>query len=212
MIMNWSRSCQNSLDGYEARTMATIDLKSKEVNIKIVYYGTGLGGKTTNLKYIYKQLAPTTRGELISLATETERTLFFDFLPLDLGKVRDFTVRLSLYTVPGQEEYNASRRLILCGVDGIIFVADSDRMKEQENISSFDNMQENLASYGLEARALPLVLQYNKRDLSTAMSVDRMEKSCNRFNSPSFESVASEGLGVFSTLKANCRLVLNRLQ
>lgn len=192
--------------------MATLNFKEKEINLKLVYYGTGLGGKTTNLKYIHKSLSPTTRGELISLATETERTLFFDFLPLDLGKIRDFSVRLSLYTVPGQEEYNASRRLILNGVDGIIFVADSDRLREQENVLSMINMRENLACYGLDIKDVALVLQYNKRDLSTAMPLERLERTCNLYHSPSFEAVASDGLGVFSTLKATCRLVLNRLQ
>ncbi len=193
-------------------TMSIINLQTKEINIKIVYYGTGLGCKTTNLKYIYSQLSPITRRDLISLATETERTLFFDFMALDLGKVKEFDVKLSLYTVPGQVEYNASRKLILNGVDGIIFVADSDVMKEQENIESQINMLENLAAYGLTIDKMPLVLQYNKRDLSTAMAIDRMEKKCNLFDVPSFEAIASQGSGVFSTLKAVCRQVLNRLQ
>jgi signal recognition particle receptor subunit beta len=192
--------------------MSIVNLQTREVSIKIVYYGTGLGGKTTNLKYIYSQVSAVTRGELISLATETERTLFFDFLPLDLGKVRDFSVRLSLYTVPGQVEYNASRKLILNGADGIIFVADSDVLKEHENAASLANMRENLAEYGLQLHQVPLVMQYNKRDLSTAMSVDRMEAVCNQMRVPSFEAIAQEGHGVFSTLKTVCRLTLNRLQ
>jgi mutual gliding-motility protein MglA len=192
--------------------MSYVNLQTREVSIKIVYYGTGLGGKTTNLKYIYSQVSPVSRGELISLETETERTLFFDFLPLDLGKVRDFSVRLSLYTVPGQVEYNASRKLILNGVDGIIFVADSDVWKEQENAASLANMRENLAEYGLKLQDVPLVMQYNKRDLSTAMSVDRMETVCNQMGVPSFEAIAHEGHGVFSTLKTVCRLTLGRLQ
>lgn len=192
--------------------MSIVNLQSKEVCIKIVYYGTGLGGKTTNLKYIHSQLAPVTRGDLISLNTETERTLFFDFLPLDLGKIQDFAIRLSLYTVPGQVEYNASRKLILNGADGIIFVADSDMFKEHENAASLTNMRENLAEYGLSLKDVPIVLQYNKRDLSTAMSVERMENVCNQWGVPSFEAIAPEGRGVFSTLKAVCRLTLNRLQ
>lgn len=192
--------------------MALINIETKEINIKIVYYGTGLGGKTTNLKYIYSQLALETRGEMISLATETERTLYFDFLPLDLGKVRDFSVRLSIYTVPGQVEYNFSRKLILNGADGIIFVADSDKFKERDNQESLENMQENLAEYGLTMQQLPLVLQYNKRDLATAMPLDRLEAACNRIGVPSFEAIASDGRGVFSTLKGVCRIVLNRLQ
>jgi signal recognition particle receptor subunit beta len=192
--------------------MALVNYAAREINCKIVYYGTGLGGKTTNLKYIHSQLAPTTRGELISLATETERTLFFDFLPLDLGSVQGFKTRFSLYTVPGQVEYNASRKLILNGVDGIIFVADSDVMRSKENIESLQNMIENLAEYSLTLDNIPWVLQYNKRDLANAMPIERMEKECNIRGVPSFEAVASEGLGVFATLKAISKLILNRLQ
>ncbi|HEY9793880.1 MAG TPA: GTPase domain-containing protein [Candidatus Obscuribacterales bacterium] len=192
--------------------MALVNYAAREINCKIVYYGTGLGGKTTNLKYIHSQLAPTTRGELISLATETERTLFFDFLPLDLGSVQGFKTRFSLYTVPGQVEYNASRKLILNGVDGIIFVADSDVMRSKENIESLQNMVENLAEYNLTLDNIPWVLQYNKRDLANAMPIERMERECNIRGVPSFEAVASEGLGVFATLKAISKLILNRLQ
>jgi signal recognition particle receptor subunit beta len=192
--------------------MALVNYAAREINCKIVYYGTGLGGKTTNLKYIHSQLAPTTRGELISLATETERTLFFDFLPLDLGSVQGFKTRFSLYTVPGQVEYNASRKLILNGVDGIIFVADSDAMRSKENVESLQNMIENLAEYSLTLDNIPWVLQYNKRDLASAMPIERMEKELNIRGVPSFEAVASEGLGVFATLKAISKLILNRLQ
>lgn len=192
--------------------MALVNYAMREINCKIVYYGTGLGGKTTNLKYIHSQLAPSTRGELISLATETERTLFFDFLPLDLGSVQGFKTRFSLYTVPGQVEYNASRKLILNGVDGIIFVADSDVMRSKENAESLQNMIDNLAEYNLTLDNIPWVLQYNKRDLANAMSIERMEKDLNIRGVPSFEAVASEGLGVFATLKAISKLILNRLQ
>ncbi|MBI1269329.1 MAG: GTPase domain-containing protein [Cyanobacteriota/Melainabacteria group bacterium] len=192
--------------------MALVNYAAREINCKIVYYGTGLGGKTTNLKYIHSQLAPTTRGELISLATETERTLFFDFLPLDLGSVQGFKTRFSLYTVPGQVEYNASRKLILNGVDGIIFVADSDVMRSKDNIDSLQNMIENLAEYSLTLDNIPWVLQYNKRDLANAMPIERMERELNQRQIPSFEAVASEGLGVFATLKAISKLILNRLQ
>ena len=192
--------------------MALVNYAAREINCKIVYYGTGLGGKTTNLKYIHGQLAPTTRGELISLATETERTLFFDFLPLDLGSVQGFKTRFSLYTVPGQVEYNASRNLILNGVDGIIFVADSDVMRAKDNVESLQNMIENLAEYNYTLDSIPWVLQYNKRDLANAMSIERMEKDMNNRGVPSFEAVASEGLGVFATLKAISKLILNRLQ
>ena len=192
--------------------MALVNYAAREINCKIVYYGTGLGGKTTNLKYIHSQLAPTTRGELISLATETERTLFFDFLPLDLGSVQGFKTRFSLYTVPGQVEYNASRKLILNGVDGIIFVADSDVMRSKDNIDSLQNMIENLAEYSLTLDNIPWVLQYNKRSLANAMPIERMERELNQRQIPSFEAVASEGLGVFATLKAISKLILNRLQ
>ena len=192
--------------------MALVNYAAREINCKIVYYGTGLGGKTTNLKYIHGQLAPTTRGELISLATETERTLFFDFLPLDLGSVQGFKTRFSLYTVPGQVEYNASRKLILNGVDGIIFVADSDVMRAKDNVESLQNMIENLAEYNYTLDSIPWVLQYNKRDLANAMSIERMEKDMNNRGVPSFEAVASEGMGVFATLKAISKLILNRLQ
>ncbi len=192
--------------------MALVNYAAREINCKIVYYGTGLGGKTTNLKYIHSQLAPTTRGELISLATETERTLFFDFLPLDLGSVQGFKTRFSLYTVPGQVEYNASRKLILNGVDGIIFVADSDPMRSKENVESLTNMIDNLREYNLTLDNIPWVLQYNKRDLAGAMPIERLEKECNERGVPSFEAVASEGLGVFATLKAISKLILNRLQ
>lgn len=192
--------------------MAILNLPDKEINLKIVYYGTGLGGKTTNLRYIHNQLSPACRGDMISLATETERTLFFDYMALDLGTVQGFTVRISLYTVPGQVEYNSSRKLILNGVDGIIFVADSDSVRAGENIESLINMQENLAEYGVTLQSVPWVLQYNKRDLSTAMPIDRLEKDCNIYNVPSFEAIASDGWGVFATLKAVAKLVLNRLQ
>jgi signal recognition particle receptor subunit beta len=192
--------------------MALVNYAAREINCKIVYYGTGLGGKTTNLKYIHSQLAPNTRGELISLATETERTLFFDFLPLDLGSVQGFKTRFSLYTVPGQVEYNASRKLILNGVDGIIFVADSDVMRSRDNVESLQNMIENLAEYSLTLDNIPWVLQYNKRDLANALPIERLEKELNIRGVPSFEAVASEGLGVFATLKAISKLILNRLQ
>lgn len=191
--------------------MALINYASREINCKLVYYGTGLGGKTTNLEYVYKQLAPGIRGEMISLATETERTLFFDFLPLDLGSVQGFKTKFSLYTVPGQVEYNASRKLILNGVDGIVFVADSQQEKMAENIESMRNMEENLSEYGLTLEQVPFVLQYNKRDLVNVSSFDELEAALNGRGVPSFEAVAVEGSGVFATLKAVSKAVLNRL-
>ncbi|MBM3258626.1 MAG: GTPase domain-containing protein [Candidatus Sericytochromatia bacterium] len=191
--------------------MALINYASREINCKLVFYGTGLGGKTTNLEYIFKQLAPGIRGEMISLATETERTLFFDFLPLDLGSVQGFKTKFSLYTVPGQVEYNASRKLILNGVDGIVFVADSQVEKMAENIESLRNMEENLAEYGLTLDSVPFVLQYNKRDMPNVSSFEELEAALNQRGVPSFEAVAVEGSGVFATLKAISKSVLNRL-
>ncbi|MBU6429338.1 MAG: GTPase domain-containing protein [Cyanobacteria bacterium REEB65] len=191
--------------------MALINYASREINCKLVYYGTGLGGKTTNLEYVYKQLAPGIRGEMISLATETERTLFFDFLPIDLGSVQGFKTKFSLYTVPGQVEYNASRKLILNGVDGIVFVADSQREKMAENIESLRNMEENLSEYGLTLESVPYVLQYNKRDLANVSSFEELESALNGRAVPAFEAVAIEGSGVFATLKAVSKAVLNRL-
>jgi len=185
---------------------------NRQINCKIVYYGTGLGGKTANLKYIYSQLAPTVRGDFVSLATETERTLFFDYFGLDLGQVLGFKTRFSMYTVPGQVEYNASRKLILNGADGIVFVGDSDILRRQENIASLQNMIENLACYELSLHTVPWVLQYNKRDLSNAMDLRMMEADLNYMGVPSFEAIASQGQGVFTTLKQVSKLILNRLQ
>ena len=191
--------------------MALINYASREINCKIVFYGTGLGGKTTNLEYIHKQLNPSIRGEMISLNIENERTLFFDFLPLDLGSVQGFRTKFSLYTVPGQVEYNASRKLVLNGADGIVFVADSSPSKMEENVASLKNMEENLAEYGLSLNSIPWVLQYNKRDLPDAMPMDVLDKSLNKRGVPAFEAVAYEGRGVFATLKAISKEILNRL-
>lgn len=192
--------------------MALINYASREINCKIVFYGTGLGGKTTNLEYIHKQLNPSIRGEMISLNTENERTLFFDFLPLDLGSVQGFKTKFSLYTVPGQVEYNASRKLILNGADGIVFVADSQLSKMGENEESLQNMIENLAEYGLTLQGVPWVLQYNKRDMPEAAPVEVLEAKLNPYGVPFFEAVAVEGRGVFATLKAISKEVLNRLR
>lgn len=192
--------------------MALLNIHTKEIACKIVYYGTGLGGKTTNLKYIYSQLSPVARTEMISLATETERTLFFDYMGLDLGQVQGFKTKFSLYTVPGQVEYNASRKLLLNGVDGIIFVADSERIRQKENMDSIQNMKENMLAVGIMPESIPIVLQYNKRDLTHVLSIDELERDLNPNNIPSFEAVASDGLGVFATLRQMSKLVLNRLQ
>lgn len=191
--------------------MALINYATREVNCKLVYYGTGLGGKTTNLEFIHKQVPPHIRGEMVNLATPTERTLYFDFLSLDLGSVQGFKTRFALYTVPGQVEYNASRKLILNGVDGIVFVADSQREKWDENIESLKNMEENLAEYGLSLDDVPVVLQYNKRDLPTAVPVEELHRALNPRGLPEFQAVAFQGTGVFDTLKALSKAVLARL-
>ncbi|HEX7089257.1 MAG TPA: GTPase domain-containing protein [Longimicrobiales bacterium] len=191
--------------------MSMINYASREINCKLVYYGPGLGGKTTNLEYIFNKVKPETRGKLISLATETERTLFFDFLPVDLGTIRGFNTRFHLYTVPGQVYYNASRRLILKGVDGVVFVGDSQAERMDANIASLQNLYENLSDYGYDPQRLPIVLQYNKRDLPNIVSVEEMRAELNPDGLPEFEAVAIKGIGVFDTLKAVSKLVLKSL-
>lgn len=191
--------------------MSMINYASREINCKIVYYGPGLCGKTTNLEYVYEKVNPETRGKLISLATEAERTLFFDFLPVDLGSIRGFKTRFHLYTVPGQVYYNASRRLILKGVDGVVFVADSAAERMDANIASLQNLYENLAEYGFDPTKVPLVVQYNKRDLPNAVPVEELRAQVNPMGVPDFEAVAIKGTGVFDTLKAVSKLVINAL-
>ena len=191
--------------------MSMINYASREINCKIVYYGPGLGGKTTNLEYVYEKVAPSTRGKLISLATESERTLFFDFLPVDLGTIRGFKTRFHLYTVPGQVYYNASRKLILKGVDGVVFVADSHPARLDANLESMDNLYQNLAEHDFDLRTLPFVIQYNKRDLPDALPVDRLAAALNPTGVPSFEAVATRGAGVFDTLKAISKQVIKSL-
>ncbi len=191
--------------------MSMINYASREINCKLVYYGPGLGGKTTNLEYVYGKVNPETRGKLISLATEQERTLFFDFLPVDLGAIRGFKTRFHLYTVPGQVYYNASRRLILKGVDGIVFVADSQAERMDANIAAMENLYENLADYGYDAAQIPIVLQWNKRDLPNAVPVGELNAQLNPGDVPAFEAVAVRGDGVFDTLRAVSKLVLKSL-
>jgi signal recognition particle receptor subunit beta len=191
--------------------MSMINYASREINCKIVYYGPGLCGKTTNLEYVYEKVSPNTRGKLISLATETERTLFFDFLPVDLGAIRGFKTRFHLYTVPGQVYYNASRKLILKGVDGVVFVADSQVERLDANIESMHNLYENLAEYGLDLREIPFIIQYNKRDLPNTSSLQELEAQLNPNKVPHFEAVATRGIGVFDTLKAVSKLVIKSL-
>lgn len=188
-----------------------INYASREINCKIVYYGPGLGGKTTNLEYIHEKVASDTRGKLVSLATESERTLFFDFLPVDLGTVRGFKTRFHLYTVPGQVYYNASRKLILKGVDGVIFVADSQPERLDANVEAMYNLYENLAEYSLDPREMPFAIQYNKRDLPRAVSVEDLNANLNPSVAPSFEAVATRGIGVFDTLKAVSKQVVKSL-
>ena len=193
--------------------MTFINYASREINCKIVYYGPGLCGKTTNLQFIYEKTNPNAKGKLISLATETDRTLFFDFLPLELGNVRGFKTRFYLYTVPGQVFYDASRKLILKGVDGVIFVADSQRERMDANVESLRNLEQNLKAQGYEIRSLPYVLQLNKRDLPSALPVEEMKAKLGLNNEPVLEAIAAsdEGIGVFDTLKAVAKLVLQDL-
>ena len=188
--------------------MSFINYSSREINCKIVYYGPGLGGKTTNLQFIYDKMSPDTKGKLISLATETERTLFFDFLPLALGDIRGFKTRFQLYTVPGQVFYDASRKLILRGVDGVVFVADSQIERMDANIESIENLKINLKENGYDFDKIPLVIQYNKRDLPNAADMQEMKATLNPKNAPDFEGVATKGIAVFETLKAIAKIVL----
>ncbi len=191
--------------------MSFINYASREINCKIVYYGPGLGGKTTNLQFIYAKTNPSNKGQLISLATETDRTLFFDFLPLDLGTVRGFRTRFHLYTVPGQVFYDASRKLILKGVDGVVFVADSQEARMDANVESLENLKVNLRENGFDLMTIPYVLQFNKRDLPTAVPVETMHRLLNVKGEQEFEAVAPTGVGVFETLKAVAKLVLQEL-
>ncbi len=188
--------------------MSFVNYSSREINCKIVYYGPGLCGKTTNLQYIHKRMDPDSRGKMISLATETERTLFFDFLPLSMGEVRGFKTRFHLYTVPGQVFYDASRRLILRGVDGVVFCADSQLTRMDANVESLENLRINLREQGYDPERIPLVMQYNKRDVNGVASVSELHALLNYRNVPEFESSALTGVGVFETLKAIIKLVL----
>ena len=192
--------------------MSFINYSSREINCKIVYYGPGLCGKTTNLQWIYKKTNPDSKGKMISLATETERTLFFDFLPLALGEIRGFKTRFHLYTVPGQVFYDASRKLILKGVDGVVFVADSQIERMEANIESVENLRLNLAEQGYDLDKVPYVVQYNKRDLPNVVPVDEMRRALNPRIVPDFESCAADGTGVFDTLKAIAKQVIMELK
>jgi hypothetical protein len=188
--------------------MTYVNYAAKEINVKIVYYGPGLGGKTTNLQHIYERTAPDLKGKLITLATETDRTLFFDFMPLDVGEIKGFKVRLHLYTVPGQVFYNASRKLILKGVDGVIMVCDSQRERMDANIESIRNLEQNLRENGYNLVDLPYVLQLNKRDLPNIVSVEEMKAHLVIKSEPVIEAVGTQGVGVFATLKTISKLTL----
>ncbi len=192
--------------------MSFINYMAREINCKIVYYGPGLCGKTTNLQHIYERTNPDAKGKMISLATETERTLFFDFLPLSLGEIRGFKTRFHLYTVPGQVFYDASRKLILKGVDGVIFVADSQFERLEANQESLDNLRDNLAEQGYDLSKLPFVIQYNKRDLPNVVDLPELRETLNPMGVPDFEANARTGEGVFETLKAVSKLVLTELK
>lgn len=191
--------------------MVVVSYSGKEINAKLVYYGPGLCGKTTNLEYVYDSIPSTHRGKMVSMKTRTERTLFFDFLPVDLGELGGFKTRFLLYTVPGQVYYNATRKLVLRGVDAVVFVADSARGKMNENIESLENLRENLREYGLDLATMPWVLQYNKRDLPDVYTVEELNKALNSTNVPWFEGVATNGTGVFETLKGVSRILLEKL-
>ncbi|MBN1652538.1 MAG: GTPase [Deltaproteobacteria bacterium] len=191
--------------------MSIINPLSKEISAKIVFYGPGLSGKTTTLKYIYSSVRPDRRGDLVSLATETDRTIFFDFLPLHVEQVHGMGVRIQLYTVPGQVFYAATRKLVLNGADGVVFVADSQTACRDANLESLDDLQDNLASIGLEIESFPLVFQYNKQDLDNILSVEEMSSLLNRVGAPEFRSSAIKGIGVLPTLKTITRLVIHSL-
>jgi len=192
--------------------LSFINFAAREINCKIVYYGAGLGGKTTNLQYVFDKTTDKSKGKMISLATETDRTLFFDFLPLDLGTVRGFKTRFHLYTVPGQVFYDASRKLILRGVDGVVFVADSQEERMDANVEALENLKDNLKEHGYDFGKIPYVLQLNKRDLPTALPVDNLKKELQKRGEPVLEAVAYQGTGVFETLKEVARQVLVELK
>lgn len=192
--------------------MSFINFPAREINCKLVYYGPGLGGKTANLQWIYENTGQGQKGKMISLATETDRTLFFDFLPLDLGTVRGFKTRFHLYTVPGQVFYEASRKLILKGADGVVFVADSQEERMDANLETLENLQENLRDHGLDFNTIPYVLQLNKRDLPNVLPIDELKKHLQARGEPITEGVAITGQGVFETLKEVAKLVLAELR
>lgn len=192
--------------------MSSVNLYTKEISLKIVYYGPGLGGKTSSLQYIHRAIKPDARGQLVSLSTGVDRTLYFDFLPVKLPKLRGYTVRVQLYTVPGQVHYNSTRKLVLTGADGIVFVADSQRPRREANVESFQNLGDNLREQGLSLERMPHLLQYNKRDMPDLLSVQELDAALNPFRAPTFETSATKGVGVFEALKSITTLVLSDLR
>lgn len=192
--------------------MAVIDVKTRQVHCKLVYYGTGLGGKTTNLRYIHKKTNPKQRGQLLSLETESERTLFFDFFPMAAGKLMGFDLRLTFYTVPGQSFYNLTRKTILKDVDGVVFVSDSDPDRQEANVDSYLNLQENLAEMKIELAKFPHVIQYNKRDLPEVTPLEQMRREINLWGVPDFDAVAIKGGGVFETLREITKLATSSVK
>jgi signal recognition particle receptor subunit beta len=191
--------------------MANFNYAKKELNLKIVYYGTSLGGKTTNLRSIYARLSSDRKGQMMSLATDLDQTIFFDFLPIDVGEIKGWKLRFHLYTVPGQVYYNASRRLVLRNVDGLVFVVDSQRERFEENIESMYNLQDNLRTYDLILKDIPMILQYNKRDLPNIIEISELQEQLNCENCEYFESVAIRNIGIFETLKRICQLTIMSL-
>ncbi|MCB9060464.1 MAG: GTPase domain-containing protein [Halobacteriovoraceae bacterium] len=192
--------------------MSFVNYHTKEINCKIVYYGPGLCGKTTNIQYVYQKTSGDNKGKMITLNTENERTLFFDFLPLELGEIRGFNTRFHLYTVPGQVFYEASRKLILRGVDGIVFVADSQVERMEANLESLKGLEKNLSEQGYSMTTIPIVMQWNKRDLPNVSSVDDLSSQLNRWKFSEYEASATRGNGVFETLKGISKLVLMNLR
>ena len=192
--------------------MAVFNYARREIDAKIVYYGPGICGKTTNLQYIHQHMKPDQRGKMVSLATDEDRTLFFDFLPIELQSVRGFKTRFHLYTVPGQVFYGATRRAVLTGADGVIFVVDSQADRLEDNLNSWKDLEDNLRYYGKKVETTPLIIQYNKRDLPNVLPVEELNQKINRLNVPFFESVAVLGKGVFETLTMSCRMVLQVIE
>jgi len=192
--------------------MSFINYNAKEIHCKIVYYGPSLGGKTTNLQWIYHKTQNQEQSDLFSIPAEIERTLFFDFLPLSVGKIRGFNTRFHLYSVPGQVVYDASRKLILKGIDGVVFVADSQEERMEENIQSLKNLETNLEQQGYDINEMPMIIQYNKRDLPNALPLTEMKTALNKYNSPEFEAQAHEGMGVFESFKTVSKSIVTVLK